>query len=240
MKYSLTNSLNKKAFTMVELLVAMSIFMVFVALSAGSYIGLMKANRLASETQRTYRDVRHVFDTIADEVHNNQIDYNCFVQGNGDPDCIQNELTPSVIGFTSSDGQYLYRRLYSFDNGTKTITVKTQRKSPNEINWPISSVAEPLTSAQTKFSDVSFSVFPLRNPYDSENVEDATVQWQPSLTISIKKEGTTPGTVQEYRTTFSSRSYGTKSLYTPHITVPKFDLNNFDLPNPLSSRSPIF
>lgn len=214
MKTVIKNLLNKKAFTMVELLVAMSIFMVFVALSAGSYIGLMKANRLASETQRTYRDVRHVFDTFADEVHNYQIDYNCFAQGNGDPDCIQNGSTPSVVGFINNDGQYIYRRLYFFSDNT--IKVKKQIKSPNDFAWrDMTSAPESLTSAETKFSGVSFSIFPNKNPYDADNLEDASVQWQPSLTISILKEGKTPGTIQEYRTTFSSRSYGTKSLYTP-------------------------
>ncbi len=216
-----------KAFTMIELLVAMSIFMVFVALSSGAYIGLMKANKLASDNQRIYRDVRHVFDTLADEMHNNQIDYNCFAPNNGDPECVQNGSEPTVLAFTSGNTEIVYRRLYSFDNESKTITVKTQKKIPGTFDgWSPVTDAEPLTSPQTKFSDVTFSVFPLLNPYDSANVADATVQWQPSLTISIKKEGTTPGSVQEYRTTFSSRSYGKKSLYTPHIEVPKFDAKN--------------
>ncbi len=229
MTIKLHTARNKKGFTMIELLVSMSIFMVFIGLSASSYIGLMKANQHASEMQQTYRDIRHVFDTIADEVHNNQIDYNCFALNNGDADCIQNGTTPNVIAFTSSDKEFIYRRLYSFSDGT--VKVKNQKKLPNDLSWATTADAVALTSEQTKFSDVSFSFFPLKNPYDSENVADATVQWQPSVSISITKASSTVGTPQIYKTTFSSRSYGTKSLYTPHIEIPKFNASQFEFKN---------
>lgn len=191
------------------MLIALSIFMVFIGISASSYIGLMRANRLASDTQRVYRDVRHVFDAIATEARNSQIDFSCFDRNaiTIDPDCSGNTIsdTPEVVSFISRNGDEVHRNLYRFKDGVVEVKKETldQNNTPVFIpDW------EPLMATSTKFADVSFNVFPLKNPFDRENIADLNTQWQPSIQLVVKTDENTI-----YRTTYSSRAYGARSLY---------------------------
>lgn len=200
---------NIKGFTIMEMLVSLSIFMIFVALSAGSYIGLMKANRIASDTQRVYRDIRHIFDTFSREAHNNQIDFTCFDRFSTTPDsaCIENQQSekPRIIAFISEEKLGTFRRLYKWENGT--LKVLYQQRDISNTAWNAQGDWQSLTAQGTTFDEIYFTVFPLKNPYDSENVADTESQWQPSIGIVIRR-----GEII-YKTTYSSRSYGSKSFY---------------------------
>lgn len=195
-------------FTILEMLIAMSVFIVFITLSSSAYIGLMKANRLASDTQRIYRDVRHIFDSIAEEAHNNQIDFTCFDRQQQDLSgaCLDNSINtaPNIIAFIAQTPTGAERTLYKFENGS--IKVLKQKRDASDLSWEGSEWI-PLIADATTFEEVSFSVFPLKNPYDSENVSEDGIQWQPSIRLTVKR-----GEIV-YHTTYSSRSYGTASLY---------------------------
>lgn len=228
--HKLTNYLQRvkarHGFTILEMLIAMSVFVIFIALSSSAYIGLMRANRDASDTQRIYRDVRHIFDSIAEEVHNNQIDFTCFDRNSGDLSgaCIENinSTSPSILAFTAQTPTGRIRTLYKFQDGT--VNVLKQKRDASDLSWEGSEWI-PLIANATHFDEVGFSIFPLKNPYDSENITDDGTQWQPSIRLMVKR-----GEIV-YKTTYSSRSYGTASLYKTNIHVLPGIFNPANFPN---------
>lgn len=159
----------QNGFTLVEMLISISILMLFLGVIAGSYIALTSANKSANDTQKIYREIRNVFDVLAAEIRSGQIDYSCINEL-----CIEN-----------NGGRWVFK----FKNNQ--ILVAKQFTD-----------FQPITSENFKIDDFSFKIFPLKNPYDAVNAADDLVQYQPSVTIFLKTHG------QEFRTTYSSRSYG--------------------------------
>lgn len=186
-----------EGFTLVEMLISISVLMIFLALASGSYTSLVSANRRANSTQKLYHEVRNVFDTLASEVRGGSIDYS------------QNNILGILHGNDGS-GAADTRSLFQYDKTKKRILVLHQSSVPGlaeniwasqESDW------QPLTSEEFPVDDFSFTVFPAKNPYQAEHANDDSLQVQPSVAISLTMNG------YEFRTTYSSRTYGKKNLY---------------------------
>lgn len=67
--------LNKKGFTLVEMLVAMSIFVVFVGILLNSYTSIVRSQRDANDYRVMYAEARHVFDSVIAEFREGMVDY---------------------------------------------------------------------------------------------------------------------------------------------------------------------
>lgn len=180
-----------EGFTLVEMLISISVLMIFLALASGSYTSLVSANRRANSTQKLYHEVRNVFDTLASEVRGGSIDYS------------QNNILSILHGADN-------RSLFQYDKTKKRIVVIHQSHvkgiagniwASQESDW------QSLTSEEFPVDDFSFTVFPAKNPYQAEHAKDDSSQVQPSVTLSLAMNG------YEFRTTYSSRTYGKKNLY---------------------------
>jgi prepilin-type N-terminal cleavage/methylation domain-containing protein len=192
------NLLPKLGFTLVELLISISIFMVFLALAAGSYGSLVKANRAANDMQKIYREVRFIFDTMAAEIRNGNLDYACINETQLDPLCLENQFSKvlSVLGKNN-----LNRSLFKFDESDKKLLALRQERAAADLPWSVNEW-QPLASENFPLESLSFSFFPLKDPYESANAGNSDVQWQPLVTIRIKVAGF------DFKTTYSSRTYG--------------------------------
>ena len=65
----------KKGFSLIEMLIAMAIFVLFTGVILTSYLGIVKALRNAEDYRILYSEARHVFDVITDTARNYKIDY---------------------------------------------------------------------------------------------------------------------------------------------------------------------
>lgn len=68
----------KKGFTLVELLIAMSIFMIFMVVVSNSYIDIIRAQKTANETRLIYTELREFVDIVNNEMREGEIDYFCY------------------------------------------------------------------------------------------------------------------------------------------------------------------
>ncbi|MBI5412722.1 prepilin-type N-terminal cleavage/methylation domain-containing protein [Candidatus Peregrinibacteria bacterium] len=191
-------------FTLVELLISISVFMIFLAIAGSSYVTLVSANKSANATQKNYTEVRFVFDELARAVRGGAIDYSCV---DGENPCLDNLnlTTQTVFGALSSDG--LARTLFKFDAAKHAVLVLHQTRAASQLSIWSAGTFQPLTSENLKVEDLSFFVSPPKDPYASENAGYDKLQLQPAVTISMKVAGTA------FRTTYSSRFYGRQSLY---------------------------
>lgn len=190
---------HRHAFTLIEMLISITILMIFFGIVSRSYINVVSANKSAQETERVYQDVRNVFDSIGDRIHNGEIDFSF---------C---EIATCDYALSLIDKDGMARTVYKFDATKKQILVQKQKKSINE-NGTISWIAEDssfesLTSDANPVDNFRFELFPQKNPYDSVNASVDEVQYQPSVTLDLTIKGF------EFRTTYSSRTYGKKTLY---------------------------
>lgn len=195
-----------RGFTLIEMLISITLFMSFLGLVASSYTSLVSANRKAKEIQTLYNDVRFVFDTLASEIRSGAIDYTCIEREILDPLCLDNLNTPKqkVMAIVHENGKK--RSMYTFDDAAKKILVLHQSRASNLLAWPPASW-ESLTSEKFPLENLNFQIFPLKNPYDAANASSDETQFQPSVTIFMKVKGF------DFRTTYSSRTYGKQNIY---------------------------
>jgi hypothetical protein len=173
-----------------ELVISISVFMIFLTIAAGSYASLTSANRKANDMQKLYAETRRVFDAFSEEIKSGYIDFNC-VSGT-DPECLYNSGTEEkkVLRILHDNGRK--RTIFKFDETNKKIMMATQ---------PGGSFTD-FTGKTLPVDNLTFDFFPLVDPYDSALTTDDALPWQPTITITLQT-----GT-QTLRTTYTSRNYG--------------------------------
>lgn len=188
-------------FTLIEMLISITIFMIFAGLIGSSYTSLISANRKANDIQKLYREVRNVFDTLASEIRSGTIDYSCY-EDTKDPICLTH--LHNLLSLLHEDG--IRRSLFTFDASKKQILLLRQlRSNSKEYSVWVTEEADwqPLTALT--INDFSLRIFPNKNPYTHAKQED--IQLQPAVTLQMTTNG------YSFRTTYSSRTYGKTSLY---------------------------
>ncbi|MBI2638796.1 type II secretion system protein [Candidatus Peregrinibacteria bacterium] len=187
-------------FTLIEMLISISILMLFLGLVASSYTQLVAANRKAKNIQEIYTNVRLVFDTLASDIRTGSFDFSCIDPAALEPLCLENQTGSSqkVIGILHNES--LKRSLYKFDDANKKLLVMHQMRTSTILPWSIGNF-ESLAPENFPLEDFSFRVFPLKDPYNSQNAVSDAVQFQPSVTVALKVGSF------DFRTTYSSRTY---------------------------------
>lgn len=187
-----------RGFTLIEMMISITILMIFFGIVSRSYISVVASNKGAQEAQRVYADVRNILNTIGDDIRNGEIDYSF----------CRNSSCEDTLPIVEKAGSY--RTIYKFDASAKQILSQKQMRSivNEETIWlPEDSSFLSLTSQANPVDNFRFSVFPNENPYEMKNASNDLIQFQPSVTIKLLIKG------YEFRTTYSSRTYGKKSLY---------------------------
>lgn len=89
----------KKGFTLVELLIAMSIFMVFMLVVSNSFIDIVRAQKSTNETRAMYSELRNLIDLVNNEMREGSVDFFCYNQDIlVNPDFVAQSLERCVEG----------------------------------------------------------------------------------------------------------------------------------------------
>lgn len=226
MFFRLNHSRNQCAFTLVELIVSMLLFTIFIGVVTSTYLSVSRSLRQSAEIRQVYGQARFVMDRFTQDVRLNTIDYACFedlsdngvydYQTDSNLECVNANLSSegetSVLALISSDGSH--RTVYAFD--------ETEGLSVLELDWDetfgawvaSSGYAEGAQVFQfegAELASVQFVVKPLSSPYDSDHYIDAATQYQPSVHVMILARSTSSileEAVQvRLQSTLSSRVY---------------------------------
>ncbi len=216
-----------RAFTLVELMVSMGVFIVFLGVVSTSYINVVRSQRQANETRRAISEARDFMQTLADDFRSGTIDYDCY--GSEKP-----MLCP--ISTFNSRGKYLalidknhnMKTVYWFDSEKKSLKLRkferiigaentfkpsqgfdeTDKSDRSEAGWRV------LFSDNLKVADAIFDVYPPIDPYLRSNYQENQYQFQPGvrllLTFSMARSGSSSYNFT-LQTSFSSRMYGRRS-----------------------------
>ncbi len=69
---------NQKGFTLLELLVAIMVFMIILIVATNSYVTIVRAQREANEMRLMYSELRDFVDFVNAEMRNGKVDQDCY------------------------------------------------------------------------------------------------------------------------------------------------------------------
>lgn len=191
----------KGGFTLVEMLIAMAIFVTFTGILINSYSSVVKAQREANDYRIMYVEARQVFEALTQELRDGMVDY-----GHYDG----TELPPGVLDeiyLVSKDNKV--KTYIDYDDNTTVKVLKSVRDPVTGI-YPVPDDPKKLNSDEVKVKSFKIYVSPLIDPYDQDYVDYDINQFHPKVTVYAEFERTLrSGKVytMDLRTTISSRIY---------------------------------
>ncbi len=194
--------MNKKGFTLIEMMVAMAIFVMFLGVLIGSYTDIVKSQQEANDYRILYSEARRVFDKITEEVRNNAIYYG--------PNVGYYTSLHTDLKLLSLDGNR--QILFSYDDVEKNIKFAEVETGipPNEYLL--------VDSEEGRITVKEFNVFvsPEDDPYKLENVFNDGLQFQPKVTVfatfEMERRKSDSTYTVDLQTTISSRLYSVSPL----------------------------
>lgn len=208
---------------MIELLISIMLFTVFLGIVSQSYLGIVRSQRQANEVRKMYSELRVFMDDFAEDVRLSAIDYDCYEQGVSiimvqalcDSEALGQVVAgkSNVLSLIKKGGleKSAYKIEEDFETGKKRIKVKKWYSENG--NWmPIPGYEEfrDVFSESIDVKYASFAIFPEVNPYSSLNYRNNAVQFQPKVTIFLNVGNAEDSNIKfdyQFQTTISSRVY---------------------------------
>lgn len=204
----------KKGFTLVELLVAITMFMIFITSISSAYLDIARSQREANAVRAIYSEIRYIFDLISSEARSKTIDYGC----PGDSGCSDLNGLPVSSYLALVDGDGMSRTVFlieeDFSEEKKKLYYYKEKKDANSLVWNRAEGFEggyqEIDLKNIKIENFVFEKSPLVDPFDPENIGCGAVQFQPAVslytTISSVNEQAKNFKI-DLQTTISSRVY---------------------------------
>lgn len=199
--------LDRKGFTLVELLVAMTVFIMFIGVVIGSYMGLVRSQREANEYRIMYSEARNVFDSLAWEMRNGTVDYRYY--HDSDTEGILTKGLSEVVLISKDADERTFIR---YEN--EAVYVQSAPFNPDDFAFSpplLTGESVPLNDpGKVKISAFEIYISPVFDPYNQDSVYHDFQQFQPKITIYAEFERDS-GIGRTYemslQTTVSSRVY---------------------------------
>lgn len=231
MNFSLKKS-NTHAFTLVELIISMLVFTIFIGIISTVYLTVSRSLRHASEVRKVYAEARFLMDRVTQDVRLYTIDYACYEDSadgvidhgtNLYGECKEIQLIPTegrmqTLPLISADG--MHRVVYRFGSIDNPNAFSVLELDLNELGEWIAadgyySGFQEFLMDKVAIEDVHFTIWPLKSPYFANpltGVFEDEYQYQPSVHVVIGARSTStilPDVVQVLmQSTISSRVYG--------------------------------
>lgn len=172
----------KRGFTLVETLIALGIFAIFMSVLIGSYAGIVKSLKEANDYRVMYADSRRVFDTVIAEFREGMVDY-------GKSNCQSWNLSGGMeqVNLVSKDGKAfttiskVAKKETSLVGGQANSLwdIKVSKGLGNEII---------LNSPAVNVQNFKIFVYPHLDPYDQKIVFKDSYQFQPFVLVQATFE----------------------------------------------------
>ena len=143
---------NQKGFTLMEILVSLSVFTLSTLAITSVYMATLKAGRKTITLTRIQRESQLIMEVLAKKIRTSRVDYNydydADVIPDGGPGIIGDEIELALIDLTSST--YVFK----FDSVNNTMTISVDGSADKTI--PMSDV---------EITDLKFYINPPTNPW---------------------------------------------------------------------------
>lgn len=224
----------QKGFTLIEVLIAITIFMIFITSISSAYLDIARSQREANAVRAVYSEMRYIFDLIGQEAKAKTIDYGC-------PGSFKVKTKQDEIGFairqtaTSAgciklngvqksnylalvDGEGTERTIFLIEDNseveTKKLSYYKEQKEPGTFVWnSVEGFEKGYTEIELKsiaIDNFVFEISPLVDPFDPDNIGCGAIQFQPAVSMYTTISSTNQQTnnfALDLQTTVSSRVY---------------------------------
>jgi len=197
---------SKAGFTLVEMIVAICIFTIFISMLAGTYLYIARAQRETAEARKVYSGLRDTVEEISKDIKLSSIYYDCYsgtVAGVAECstyyDLTQDTVLTSLALIKDGDLE-----IFVLDDGAVGMIEYEESAGLWVPKAGYESGLIYISSENFNVDTLYFGVFPADDP--SDNYDDLSVQYQPYVTlyISVSSDG---GTELDLQTSVSVRNY---------------------------------
>lgn len=219
------NYKKQKGFTLIEILVAITIFMIFIISITRSYLDIAQSQRESNAVREIYSEMRYIYSLISEEARSKTIDYGCPAPPDSQADIARSQSSAcsdlmrierrNYLALISGDGTQ--RTVFKIDDdlltGEKALYIA--KENFTGVTWEPAEGYRQNTFVELKLNYVKingfeFRIAPLADPFASENIFCGPVQFQPSVSIYSSIEGKQRNVSDfklDLQTTISSRVY---------------------------------
>ncbi len=216
------------AFTLIELLIAITVFSIFIAFSMTAFSVFHRVQQDSATSRDVMFQIDDAMNIITEAVKENKIyydEYDCSnslgtktLLTNFDLNislraniltayCLDDYIDPSSLVLISLDG--LERIVFTWDSDEESLTMQKFALNDSGDDWDELSDLLKLHSDSVNVTNVDFRIFPKLDPYDFRNNE-AEDFYQPNVKVEMTFE--TPGQAKpsiilDFETTITSRVY---------------------------------
>ena len=202
---------DKEAFTLIEMVIAITVFTIFTGFVMASYLTFHRAQQESAITRSLILETESTMDLMTDSLKEYMIDYDRYADLDpSSADVLYGLVKGAYFGLLDSSDSLVTNMLYLIaGDGTQLSFVwdeydgelRMQEGDGDEIL---------LHSEEFTASFVSFEIFPDVNPYESENISDDDVQFQPIVQVNLSLSA--PGRIRDevvvdLQTSITSRFY---------------------------------
>lgn len=213
--HTLNNSIFQRfhaGFTLIELTIAMVVFVIFISVAFSSGLFLARAFRSANEERIMYQEAQYLLDYMSQNIRAGTIDYECY----GDASCesqnlgVNNGFVDDILAIRLPEGQrVIFQR--SDDNVLRFIRQIESSDGTWNNTTDFSDGFVALSRDSIIIERLAFLITPIDDPYKSENISKNELQYQPRVTIFMTLKPKMPfrsGNMKlDFQTTLSSRTY---------------------------------
>lgn len=191
--------LKMPAFTLIEVIIAITVFSIFIGFAVSAYLSFHRADQEALVDRSLMMEGGQVMDTLTTDIKTNKIDYAYYNTDDGSSADIlsgvrsssfvsllagDHVLNEAALALRSPDG--LTRTVYEWDPDALTFTVqKFDMSTGDAVKLDGYSDSLSMTSDHVYLNEVNFRIFPDVDPYDSENASDDDTAFQPVVTMNL-------------------------------------------------------
>jgi prepilin-type N-terminal cleavage/methylation domain-containing protein len=173
--------MKKPAFTLIEVLMAVTVFTLFIGFAIGAYLNLHQALHKAEERRHLLLESEVILHRLSAAIKVDAVDYNAYAEDMG-----------ALLG-GPIEGSVLHLKeggTYSWDELESTLL------------WTDGTAEEILTKDPVKLTLLKFRIFPGMNPYEAASSAD---YYQPTVQINLQLSLNEE--VLDFQTSATSRIY---------------------------------
>jgi len=212
----------QKGFTLIEVLVAITIFMIFITSVSSAYLDIARSQREANAVRAVYSEMRYVFDLIGSEVRSKTVDYGCPGSIGGQTatsaGCLELNGVSKSNYIALVDNQGTERTVFLVEDDLqdekKKLYYYKEQKDPETFVWNRAEGFEKgyaeIVLKNIEINNFVFEASPLVDPFDPNNIGCGAIQFQPAVSIytTIRSANEQAGNFElDLQTTISSRVY---------------------------------
>ena len=222
--------IQKSGFTLLELVISLAIFMIFIGAIMNSFISLTTTQQKANLSREASSEAKDLLNYISVEAREKRIDYSC--KNDGEDETTGNQYfslncgginlgeNPDLV-FVTNDG--LERVIVSkeLDDETNFYTIMAKKQTRENLvsSWNDLSTTD-LHSNRLKIKYAEFEVTPESDPYNYNILQESNQLKQPKVQIILNIERNSKTEKAEdsesepivLQTTISSRSYSPQEI----------------------------